>query len=149
MPLNGKRNEAKWQGSHIQATGKRLRDGTHIIYVNGATRSETEIGKLVHDLLCRDVDEMHFDVLKKRVSQFKDSEEGRRIMCKAVEEFAERRAAASKAEGRAEGKAEGRRETMLATAKRMLKSGMLTLKDIAKFSGLSLAQVKKLQASMA
>ena len=38
-------------------------------------------------------------------------------MCKAVEEFAERRAAASKA--------------------------------IAKFSGLSLAQVKKLQASMA
>ncbi len=70
-------------------------------------------------------------------------------MCKAVEEFAERRAAASKAEGRAEGKAEGRRETMLATAKRMLKSGMLTLKDIAKFSGLSLAQVKKLQTSMA
>ena len=46
-------------------------------------------------------------------------------------------------------KAEGKRETMLATAKRMLKSGMLALKDIAKFSGLSLAEVKKLQASMA
>ena len=38
---------------------------------------------------------------------------------------------------------------MLATAKRMLKSGMLALKDVAKFSGLSLAQVKKLQAEMA
>ena len=78
-------------------------------------------------------------------------------MCKAVEEYAERRAAESKAEGIAEGerkgerkgKREGKRETMLATAKRMLESGMLALKDIAKFSGLSLAQVKKLQASMA
>ena len=46
-------------------------------------------------------------------------------------------------------KAEGKRETMLATAKRMLKDGILALKDIARYSGLSLAQVKKLQASMA
>jgi len=45
---------------------------------------------------------MYFEILKKRVSQFKNSEEGRRIMCKAVEEFAERRAAESKAEGIAE-----------------------------------------------
>ena len=113
--------------------GDKLFDGTHIIYVNGATRSDTEIGKLVHDLLCRDTAEMHFDVLRKRVSQFKNSEEGRRVMCKAMEKI----------------KAEGKRETMLATAKRMLESGMLALKDIAKFSGLSLAQVKKLQAEMA
>ena len=122
-------------------SGKRLGDGTHIIYVNGATRSETEIGKLIHDLLCRDEAKMYFDLLRKRVSEFKNSEEGRQIMCKAVEEYAERRAA--------ESKAEGKRETMLATAKRMLKDGILALKDIARYSGLSLAQVKKLQASMA
>ena len=66
-------------------------------------------------------------------------------MCKAVEELVER----GKIEAKAEGRADGKRETMLATAKRMLKSGMLALKDIAKFSGLSLAEVKKLQASMA
>ena len=77
--------------------------------------------------------EMYFDVLKKKVSQFKNSIEGRRAMCKAVEGLVEK----------------GKRETMLAMAKRMLKSGMLALKDIAKFSGLSLAEVKKLQASMA
>ena len=74
-------------------------------------------------------------------------------MCKAVEEFAERRAAEAKAEGKREGerkgKREGMREGMLASAKRMLESGMLALKDIAKFSGLSLVQVKKLQAEMA
>jgi len=141
-------------------SGKRLGDGTHIIYVNGATRSTSEIGKLIHDLLCRDAAEMYFDVFKKRVSQFKNSEEGRHAMCKAVEEFAERRAAEAKAEGRAEGRAEGKaegkaegrsegkRETMLATAMRMLKDGVLALKDIARYTGLSLAQVKKLQASM-
>ncbi len=70
-------------------------------------------------------------------------------MCKAVEEFAERRAAESKAEGIAEGKREGKRENMLATAKRMLKDGILALKDIARYTGLSLAQVKKLQPTVA
>ena len=118
-------------------SGKRLGDGTHIIYVNGATRSETEIGKLVHDLLCRDASKMYFDLLRKRVSEFKNSEEGRHYMCKAMERI------------KSEGKREGKRETMLAMAKRMLESGMLALKDIAKFSGLSLVQVKKLQAEMA
>ncbi len=54
-------------------------------------------------------------------------------MCKAVEGLV----------------AKGKRETMLATAKRMLKDGILALKDIARYSGLSLAQVKKLQAEMA
>ena len=43
----------------------------------------------------------------------------------------------------------GKRENMLATAKRMLKDGILALKDIARYSGLSLAQVKKLQAAQA
>ena len=114
-------------------SGKRLRDGTHIIYVNGATKSETEIGKLVHDLLCSDATKMYFDLLRKRVSEFKNSEEGRYVMCKAMEKI----------------EARGERKNMLATAKRMLKDGILALKDIARYSGLSLAQVKKLQASMA
>ena len=39
--------------------------------------------------------------------------------------------------------------TALATATRMLKDGVLALKDVARYSGLSLAQVKKLQAEMA
>ncbi len=116
---------------------KSLNDGTHIIYVNGATRSATEIGKLIHDLLCRDAAKMYFDVLRKRVGEFKNSEEGRRTMCEVVERIAERRGARVK------------RETMLAMAKRMLKDGILALKDVARYSGLSLAQVKKLQASMA
>ena len=70
--------------------GDRLNDGTHIIYVNGATQSATEIGKLVHDLLCRDAAKMYFDVLKKRVGDFKQTEEGRRTMCEAFERIRDR-----------------------------------------------------------
>ena len=114
-------------------TGDCLCDGTYIIYVNGATQSTTEIGKLVHDLLCRDAAKMYFDVLKRQVSQFKNSEEGRRTMCKAMEKI----------------KAKGKRENMLETAKRLLANGKLMLKEIAECCGLSLAEVKKLQASMA
>ena len=114
-------------------SGEHLGDGTHIIYVNGATRSKSDIGKLMHDFLCRNAADMYFDILKKQVSQFKNSEEGRHAMCKAMERI----------------EARGARKNMLATAKRMLKDGILALKDIARYSGLSLAEVKKLQASAA
>ena len=138
-------------------SGRSLCDGTHIIYVNGATRSKSDIGKLMHDFLCSNAAEMYFDLLKRRVSEFKDSEEGRHYMCEAMErikaegivEGVERGKAEGKAEGIAEGKREGKRENMLATAKRMLKDGILALTDIARYTGLSLAQVKKLQPTVA
>ena len=73
-------------------------------------------------------------------------------MCEAMERIAERREARGKREGKregiAEGKREGKRENMLATAKRMLKDGILALKDVARYTGLSLAQVTQLKASM-
>ena len=66
-------------------------------------------------------------------------------MGEAVEEFAEKIAVRREARG----KREGKREAMLAMAKRLLANGKLMLKEIAECSGLSLAQVKKLQSSMA
>ena len=45
-------------------------------------------------------------------------------------------------------KSSDRRENMIETAMRMLKDGVLALKDIARYSGLSLAQARKLQAGM-
>jgi predicted transposase/invertase (TIGR01784 family) len=100
---------------------------------------------LENDFLCSNAAEMYFDILKRQVSQFKNSEEGRRYMCEAMERIR----AEGKLEGKVEGIAEGKRETMLAMAKRMLKDGILALKDIARYTGLSLAQVKKLQPTVA
>ena len=62
-------------------------------------------------------------------------------MCEAMERI--------EARGKREGIVEGERKNMFATAKRMLKDGILALKDIARYSGLSLAQVKKLQTAQA
>ena len=66
-------------------------------------------------------------------------------MCEAMERIAER----NRAEGVVRGKREGKRETMIATAKRLLANGKLMLKEIAECTGLSLAQVKKLQPTVA
>ena len=77
--------------------------------------------------------EMYFDLLKRRVSKFKSSEEGRHYMCEAMERIEKR----------------SKRETMIATAKRLLANGKLMLKEIAECTGLSLAQVKKLQPTVA
>lgn len=52
---------------------------------------------------------MKFDVLKRQVGRFKNSEEGRRIMCKAMERIA----ACAEAHGEARGEARGKREAML------------------------------------
>ena len=70
-------------------------------------------------------------------------------MCEAIERIAARREARGEARGETRGVARGKRETMLATAKRLLANGKLVLKEIAQCTGLSLAQVKKLQAEMA
>ena len=134
-------------------TGKKLGDGTHIIYVNGATRSKSDIGKLMHDFLCSNAAEMYFDLLKRRVSEFKDSEEGRHYMCEAMERIKAEGNVEGEARGVERGKREGRREgkleNMFATAKRLLANGKLMLKEIAECTGLSLAQVKKLQPTEA
>ena len=65
-------------------------------------------------------------------------------MCEAMERIEAR----GEARGKLEGERKGRRETMLATAMRMLKDGVLALKDNARYSGLTLAQVKKLQMEL-
>lgn len=120
-----------------RTSGLDFGDGAHVVYANGTWRGNDDLGRLMHDFNCSDPSDMNFDVLSKQVYKFKNSEEGRHYMCEAMERI------------EARGEARGKRETMLATAKRMIESGMLAVKDIARFSGLSLAQVKKLQAEMA
>ena len=62
-------------------------------------------------------------------------------MCEAMEKI--------QARSEARSKREGKRETMLATAKRLLANGKRMLKEVVECIGLSFAQVKKLQAEMA
>lgn len=111
-------------------TGERFEDGSHILYVNGAYRDETPIGKLMHDFSCTNPSDMYYDVLADRVRFFKESKEGIAVMCKAMEDM----------------RNQTLKEGMIEVALRMLKAGKYALDEIVAISGLSLDEVKKLNA---
>lgn len=79
----------------VKETGISFGDGSHIIYVNGSYQNEDDpIGKLVHDFDCKKSSDVIYPILAKQIHYYKETEGGRAIMCKAVEEFAEKRAEA-------------------------------------------------------
>lgn len=84
-------------------------DREHILYVNGQYKGEDELGKLMHDFLCSDPDDMHFDILAERSRYFKENPKGVSEMCKAMEDM--RNEALER--GRIEGRAEGRLNNMI------------------------------------
>ena len=71
----------------ISETEELFGDEEHIIYVNGAFRGETAIGRLMHDFSCTSADEMYYPLLADRVRYYKETEEGREIMCKIMEDM--------------------------------------------------------------
>ena len=111
-------------------TGERFEDGSHILYVNGAYRNDTPIGKLMHDFSCTDAADMYYGTLADRVRFFKESKEGIEIMCRAMEDM----------------RNQTLKEGAINSAKRMLADGILTLEKIAEYAGLPLDEVKKLKA---
>lgn len=119
---------------YISVTGERFEDGAHILYVNGAYRGDSPIGRLMHDFGCIDPSDMYYDVLADRVRFFKESKEGVAVMCRAIEDMLNRTVK------------ETRMESNRATARRMLAAGKYTVAEIADISGLSIEDVKKLQS---
>ena len=110
-------------------TGERFEDGSHILYVNGAYRGDTPIGKLMHDFSCTDAADMYYGTLADRVRFFKESKEGIEIMCRAMEDM----------------RNQTLKEGMINVAKKMLEDGTITLEKIAEFVGLSVDEVRKLK----
>ena len=110
-------------------TGERFEDGSHILYVNGAYRGDTPVGKLMHDFSCTDAADMHYGTLADRVRFFKESKEGIEIMCRAMEDM----------------RNQTLKEGMINVAKKMLEDGTIRLEKIAEFVGLSVDEVRKLK----
>ena len=68
-------------------TGEPFSDGEHILYVNGAYRGDSDIGKLMHDFCCSDPDDMFFEQLADRARYYKENPKGVEYMCKMMEEM--------------------------------------------------------------
>ena len=60
-----------------------------IIYVNLQITNETELGKLIQNFRCTSAKDMNNPVLAKRVSYFKEDQEGVAVMCKELEKMCE------------------------------------------------------------
>ena len=69
------------------ATGEPFDDHQHILYVNASYKGDDDLGKLLHDFLCSDPDEMYTSLLAERTRFFKRSPEGRKIMCEVMEQL--------------------------------------------------------------
>ena len=92
----------------VEEEGKDFGDGSHIIYVNSKKREDTELGKLMHDLHCKESGEMHSKILARRVRELKETEKGVSEMCRDMEEIY--------GEGMEEGERKKARETVLSLA---------------------------------
>lgn len=108
----------------IRETGKVFGDGAHIIYVNGAYRGDTPIGRLMHDFACKNPDEMYFNILADKARYFKEDEKGVADMCKIMEDLIE----------------EEKKEIAL----NLLRDGKLEKGEIARVCNLTLEQVEEL-----
>lgn len=114
---------------YIAENGDIFNDGAHILYVNGAYRGDTPLGKLMYDFSCSNPADMNYAILAERVKFFKENNEGVAIMCRAIEEM----------------RAQERQEEKREVACRMLSAGKYTLDEIANISGLAIDEIKQLQ----
>ena len=93
---------------HIKEADDSFQDEAHIIYVNSRKQEDTELGRLMHDLHCKNADEMHSPVLAKRVHELKDPQKGVELMCHEMEKIY--------SEGMESGELKAKKETALSLA---------------------------------
>ena len=93
---------------HIKEADNSFQDEAHIIYVNSRKQEDTELGRLMHDLHCKNADEMHSPVLAKRVHELKDTQKGVELMCHEMEKIY--------SEGMESGELKAKKETALSLA---------------------------------
>ena len=118
----------------IEELNKNFQDEAHIIYVNSRKQEDTELGRLMHDLHCKNADEMHSPVLAKRVHELKDTRKGVELMCHEMEKIY--------SEGMENGEKRGELKAKKETALSMAEEGM-DIKKIARLVNASEKDVKQ------
>lgn len=71
----------------VRETQKDFADGAHMIYVNSKIQDDTKLGRLMHDLHCKNSGEMYSEVLAERFRELKESKEGVRYMCSEMDKI--------------------------------------------------------------
>ena len=120
-------------------------DGQHIIYVNCSAENDgSEVWKLIHDMKCKNPDEMLIPELAERVRELKKIPKGGRKMNKYLQEYIDKALEKSRAELRAEGRAEAQENFV----SKLIKAGVMTLEKIAETFSIPLADVQAIANRM-
>ena len=122
----------------IRENDEIFQDGAHIIYVNSKKQEDTELGRLMHDLHCKDAKDMHSEILAKRVYELKETPKGVENMCREMEELLNEGIEIGEMRGRAEGELKKAKET----ATELYKIGM-EVEKIAEILKVSQDDIKK------
>ena len=62
-------------------------DRQNILYVNASYKSDDDIGRLMHDFLCSDPDDMYTEILADKARYLETDPKGVDIMCKMMEDL--------------------------------------------------------------
>ena len=100
----------------VEEENEPFEDREHIIYVNSKKQEDTELGRLMHDLHCKDAKDMYSDILSTRVYELKETEEGIKEMCRDIEEIYSEGIEKGREYGFEEGAEKKARDTVLALA---------------------------------
>lgn len=114
--------------------GEPFGDGTHILYVNGEYRGDSDLGRLMHDFNCTDASEMNFSLLAEKTRYLKENPKGVSVMCEAMEKLRD--------ESYAEGRDEGRKESMIEMARKLAGKGY-SAEEIAELVGFEASVVRQ------
>lgn len=108
---------------HIEETGELFSDGSHIIYVNGKYKGDDEVGRLIRDFHQSEAEKIENKALADGVKHFKETKGGRKLMCEAVEKYAQEVAEEreKKAEKRGEKRGENAEKSAVFQEERYLK----------------------------
>ena len=110
-------------------TNKPFEDGEHILYVNASYKDEsTPLGRLLHDFLCCDPNEMQTPEMAERTRIFKETPKGVSYMCEIIEKLQK----------------ESALEKAMEIALKLLKKGKNTISDIADTTDLPMDTIKQL-----
>lgn len=107
-------------------------DKAEIIYVDAKNRSDTRLGRLMHDMHCKNAYEMKNPILAQNMRYWKETEEGQQKMCEIMEELVKKE------------NAKAMYNHTLELAKKLLRRGRYSYAEIAEDTGLPIETVLEL-----
>lgn len=125
---------------------KPLGDDAEVIYVNASCQDDaTALGRLMHDMFCKDPDDMYYKELANRSRYFKTDEHGVMKMCDVMEKLMKEGNEISFNEGCAEGHVkgitEGITEMTIKFVKNLLAGKDMSYEKIAKAADTTVDEV--------